>query len=133
MLPSIVASTAQNDHLIYFSSDGPHDILIEDYTATPGSGIRSALQFYHSKNVYNLTVRRMHVVGSGNAILMYDATVHDVLIEDSDIKDASITALNLAYAGANVVFQNNVSTNSGGTYFPNGIPSGVSLLNNSFH
>ncbi len=63
MLPIIVGVTTNKDHLIYFSSDAAHDILIEDYTATPGAGIQSALQFNHSPNVYNVTVRRMHVVG----------------------------------------------------------------------
>jgi hypothetical protein len=131
MLPSIVAATANNDHLIYFSKDSPHDILIEDYTATPGAGIKSALQFYHGPNAYNLTVRRMHVVGTQNAILMYERSVHDVLIEDSDIRNA-VYALDLATTGANVVFRNVASVNTGGTYFPNGVPSGVSFIGCSF-
>jgi hypothetical protein len=129
MLPSIVGSTPQNDHLIYFSSDAAHDLLIEDYTATPGAGIQSALQFYHSPNVYNLTVRRMHVVGTQSSILMYDGTVHDVLIEDSDIRDARDVALNVSTTGANVVLRNVTSTNSHGSYFPNGKPAGLSLVN----
>lgn len=133
MQSSIVASTTQNDHLIYFSSDSPHDILIEDYTATPGAGIQSALQFYHSPNVYNLTVRRMHVIGTNNAILMYDGTVHDVLIADSDIKDAKVTALNVSTTGANVVLNNVISTNSGGVYYPNGKPAGLTLINCSLN
>jgi hypothetical protein len=133
MLPSIVASTANNDHLIYFSKDAAHDILIEDYTATPGASIKSALQFYHSPNAYNVTVRRMHVVGTQSAILMYDGTVHNVLIEDSDIKNARDVALNVATIGTNVVLRNVTSVNSGGTYYPNGKPAGLSLVNCSFH
>jgi len=133
MLPSIVSDpTTNKDHLIYFSSDAAHDILIEDYTATPGAGVQSALQFHHSPNVYNLTVRRMHVVGTQSAIVIYDGTVHDVLIEDSDIRDARDDALNVAATGANVVLRNVTSVNSGGTYYPNGKPAGLSLVNCSF-
>ena len=133
ILPSIAGDPATNkDHSIYFSSDATHDILIEDYTTTPGPGIASALQFHHSPNVYNLTVRRMHVVGTQSAITTYDGTVHDVLIEDSDIRDARDAALNVGAAGANVVLRNIVSTNSHGTYYPNGKPAGLSLVNCSF-
>jgi hypothetical protein len=131
ILPSIAGDPASNkDHSIYFSSDAAHDILIEDYTSTPGQGIASALQFHHSPNVYNLTVRRMHVSGTQSAILMYDSTLHDVLIEDSDIRDARDVALNVAWTGANVVLKNVVST--GGTYYVYGQPAGLTLINCSF-
>jgi hypothetical protein len=130
ILPSIAGDPASNkDHSIYFSSDAAHDILIEDYTSTPGPGIASALQFHHSPNVYNVTVRRMHVVGTQSAILMYDSTMHDVLIEDSDIRDAQNAALNAYQTGANVVLRNVTSVNSGGVYYPSGKPAGLTLVN----
>ena len=133
------ARRPENDHLIYFSKDGAHDILIEDYTATPGASIQSALQFYHSPNVYDLTVRRMHVVGTQSAILIYDGTVHDVLIEDSDIRDARDAALNVATTGANVVLRNVTSVNSGGggpttpTASPQGSPSSTARSSDDRH
>ncbi len=133
ILPSVVSDpTTNQDHCMYFSSEAGHDILIEDYTATPGAGVQSALQFHHSPNAYNVTVRRMHVVGTQNTILIYEATVHDVLIEDSDIRDARDSALNVNATGANVVLRNVTSVNSGGTYYPNGKPAGLSLVNCSF-
>ena len=133
MKSTIVGSTPQNDHFIYFSSDNAHDILIEDYTANGGTTIRSALQFYHSPNVYNLTVRRMHVTGTQNAILMYDGTVRNVLIEDSDITGARDSALNIATTGSNVVIRDSTSVNSGGVYYPNGKPAGVTIINSTFN
>lgn len=130
MRQGIVGATAQNSHLVYFSSDNPHDITIEDYTATVGATIRSALQWYHDEgggNVSNLVVRRMAVQGTQNAILAYSGTIHDVLIEDSTIRGATTSALNMARCGANVVLRRITSTASGGTYFPNGQPAGLTM------
>lgn len=134
MLPSIAGPVVTNkDHCIYFSSDSPHDILIEDYTATPGANIQSALQFNHDPNVYNLTVRRMHVVGTQSTIIMYSGTVHDVLIEDVDIRDALYEPVNINACGANVVLRRVISQSGGKQpYYPSGKPAGLTLEQCSF-
>jgi hypothetical protein len=130
VLPSVKGPVATNqDHCMYFSTDGWHDILIEDYTATPGPNIQSALQFHHDPNGYNLVVRRMHVVGTQSTILLYTSSLHDVLIEDSDIRDARDAALNVYQCGANVVLRNVTSVNSGGVYYAGPKPAGLTLVN----
>lgn len=91
ILPSIAGDpTSNKDHGIYFSSDGAHDILIEDLTVTPGVGIESALHFFHSPNSYNVTIRRMHVTGTQQAIILWDPTLRNIVIEDSTITNARI-------------------------------------------
>lgn len=128
ILGGIFATTAQNDHCLYFSKDGCHDLLIEDYLATPKPGaIRSALQWYHSPNVYNVVVRRFKGVGVQQGILCYDGTAHDVLLEDGQLEDCTIAALNMSTCGPNFKINRVTSVRSGGTYFPNGQPAGLSM------
>lgn len=140
MLPSIFGTTDNNDHFIYFSKDGAHDILIEDYTATANvvpagqPGIKSALQWYHGQsdgsgsiNAYNVTVRRMHVNGTMSAILCYESSVHDVLIEDFDITNVRDASVNFATCGANFVIRN--GRGNKGVYYPNGKPAGLTIEN----
>jgi hypothetical protein len=145
MLPTIQGTTPNNDHLIYFSwaVGGPHDILIEDYevnapTVPAGQpGIKSALQFYHSdaanRNAWNVTVRRMKVKGTMSAILMYDGTVHDVLIEDSTIESPRDAALNVQTTGPNVVVRNvQELVSRHGSYYPSGKPAGLTVVGCNF-
>jgi hypothetical protein len=130
VLRGIVAATANNDHAMYFSSDAWHDVLIEDYLCTPGAGIKSALQFYHAPNGYNLTVRRMKVDGAQpmSAILIYEGSVRDVLIEDSQITGTA-TPLNVNACGPNVVLRRVVSNTGRQPYYPSGKPAGLILEN----
>jgi hypothetical protein len=125
------AGAEKFDHMIYFSNSGSHDILIEDYTVNnPAQTVSSALQFHHDPNSYNVVVRRMHVVGTENAVLIYTGTLRDTLIEDSDIRGAELTALNINQTGANVIIKNTTSEN--GVYFPSGQPAGLRLVNSTF-
>ena len=48
-------------------------------------------------------------------------------------RDARDAALNVATTGANVVIRNVTPSNSGGAYYPNGKPAGVSIVNSTFN
>ena len=84
------ASTGSGDHAVYFSQavGGPHDILIDGLTVDGSGGLDSALHFYHStateKNAWNVTVRRLTVNGTRQAIQLWDATLRNIVIEDFD-------------------------------------------------
>ena len=102
---SLVSTTAgANDHGVYFSQavGGPHDILIEGLTVDGAGGLDSALHFYHSSpgnpNAWNVTVRRLSVTGTDQAIMFWDSSIHDIVIEDSTIVGAA-TAIRYEVGG----------------------------------
>jgi hypothetical protein len=138
------ASAPGNDHAIYVSHavDGPHDLLIEDVTVDGRDGLATAIVFYHSdasnRNGWNVTVRRLHVTGTQQAIILWDPTLHDITVDTADITDALSTAVTYESPGASgIVFANITSTGSGsGKGFVSTLgatPSGVTFLNDSFH
>jgi hypothetical protein len=127
-----LTGTTNGDHCMYFSTGAGTDHVVEDYTVTPGAGIKSALQFFHPDNVERLTVRRMHVRGTSDTILIYESSARDITIEDVDIA-GSATPLNVATCGPNVVLRRVVSTTGRQPAFPNGQPAGLSLIDCSFN
>jgi len=133
-LPSSIvsASTGATDHGVYFSeaAGGPHDILIDGLTVDGAGGLDTALHFYHSDpgnpNVWNVTVRNLTVSGTDQAIMIWDDTIVNLLIEDATITGATQRAVR--YEGGQVTLRRVVSTGSGGFYSSKGAtPPGVTF------
>ena len=134
-----------HDHAVYFSMalGGVHDVLIDGLTVdgTASNGLDSAIHFYHSEtgspNAWNVTVRRMNVTGTKIAIMVWDPTLRNIVIEDSTITNARVVAVRYESTGASgITFANLTSTGSGsgqGFYSSLGTaPAGVTFVNNSF-
>ena len=145
-VPSSVTSRSagsNNDHAVYFSNavGGPHDIVIDDLKVDGRGGLTSALTFYHSdasnQNAWNVTIRRLRVTGTWQAIILWDKTLHDIRFDDAQITNATNVAVAFEGLGAEgIVFSNSTSTGSGagtGFYSSLGVaPPGISFINSSF-
>ena len=141
---SLVSTTAgATDHGVYFSQavGGPHDILIEGLTVDGAGGLDSALHFYASSpgnpNAWNVTVRRLSVTGTDQAVMLWDSTLHDITIDTATIEGARDFAIRFEARGATgIVLANITSTGSGsGEGFQSALgdpPPGVSFVNDSF-
>ncbi len=137
------ASAPADDHAIYVSqaTDGPHDLLFEDITVDGTGGLASAFHFYHSdathRNASNVTVRRLHVRGTQQAIMLWDETLRDITFDTADIVDALSFAVRYESPGATgIVLANMTSTGSGsGKGFHSSLgpnPPGITFANDSF-
>jgi hypothetical protein len=129
------------DHAIYMSQavGGPHDLLLEDITVDGSGYLASALHFYHSdganQNAWNVTVRRLTVNKTQQAIILWDRTVHDVTFDGATITNALAIAVRYEGPGSNIAFRNITTTGSGqyGFYSSLGAnPPGVTFSGNSF-
>ena len=60
-------------------------------------GLATAFHFYHSdaanQNGWNVRIERLHVSGTQQAIMLWDATLHDITIDTADITGASRFAI----------------------------------------
>ena len=132
------------DHAIYISnaaSVGPHDLLLEDVSVDGRGGLASAVHFDHgdalNPNATNVVVRRLHVVGTQQALILWEPPVHSITFDTVDITSAISHAIRFESIGAtSIVFSNIVSTNSGheAWYSSLGLhPPGVTFINNSLH
>jgi hypothetical protein len=137
------ASSPGLDHAIYVSQavGGPHDLLLEDITVDGRGGLASAIVFFHSdgvnRNAWNVTVRRLRVTGTQQAIMLWDPTLRDITIDTAEISDPLSAAVTYESPGASgIVFANIISTGSGsGKGFVSSLgsePPGVTFINNSF-
>ena len=123
------------DHGVYFEMalGGVHDILIDGLTVDGSGGLDSAIHFYHSAagnpNAWNVTVRRMKVTGTEQAIIVWDRTVRNIVIEDSTITGATRFAVRYEDGGT-LTLRRITSTGSamGGFYSSLGTnPPGVTF------
>ena len=132
------------DHAIYISnaaSVGPHDLLFEDVSVDGRGGLASAFHFDHgdstNPNATNVVVRRLHVVGTLQAILLWQPPVHTITFDHVDITSALYHAIRFESIGATaIVFSNIVSTGTGNQPFYSSMglnPPGVTFVNNSLH
>jgi hypothetical protein len=132
-------SSPANDHGIYISQavGGPHDLLFEDITVDGSGGLASAFHFYHSdsanQNGSNITVNRLHVKGTQQAIMLWDSTLKNITFNTADITNPFSFAARYETTGAtNILLENITSTK--GFYSSQGTsPAGVTLLNNQFN
>ena len=137
---------ANQDQGIYFSDAagrGPNNLLLEDITVDGSDplSVWSAIHAYHGDATNpppdHVTIRRLTVTGTTNAIILWDDTAvqHDWLIDGATITNARANAVRFESIGANnIVFKNIVSTGSGsgGFYSTLGAnPPGVSLIDDS--
>jgi len=80
-------------------------------------------------------VRRLHVIGTQQAILLWKPTLHDIRFDVADIRDALGYAVRYeSVGGTGIVFSNVTSTGSGlqGFFSTQGsAPPGVTLINTS--
>ncbi len=137
------ASDGAWDHAFYISYavGGPHDLLFENITVDGRGGLASAFHFFHSdstnKNAWNVTVRRLHVTGTQQAIILWDSTLRNITFDRADITNALSFAVRHEAAGASgIVYANITSTGSGSRGFYSSMgtrPPGVTFTNNSFH
>jgi hypothetical protein len=136
-------SPLPRDHAVYFSyapSGGVHDILIEDMYVDGAGGLSSAIHFYHSEpgipNASNVTIRRLRVRGTDQAIILWDPTLRNIRIESSTITNARQIAIRYETTGSTgISLINNVSTGSGQSGFYSGqgaAPAGITFSGNSF-
>jgi hypothetical protein len=108
MTDSLTSST-NGDHAVYVGEalGGVHDVLIEDLTVDgrPGrpDGLDSALHFFHgdsaNPNAWNVTARRITVSGTDRAIVFWNPTLHDVLVDGLLVDRANVAIRYEAGAG----------------------------------
>ncbi len=116
---SIVSTgSGPTDHAVYFSQSvgGAHDLLIDGLTVDGSGHLDSALHFFHSTpeepNVRDVTVRHMRVTGTVQAVILWDPTIRNIVIEDSTITNATNVAVRYELGGT-VTLRRVSSTGSG--------------------
>jgi hypothetical protein len=132
------------DHGVYIAHAagvGPHDILIEDLTVDGGGFLASAVHFDHgdadNPAATDVTVRRLHVVGTQQAIILWKPALHDITFDAVDIRGALAYAVRYeSIGGSGILFANITSSGSGIAGFSSAqgsTPPGVTLANDSLH
>jgi hypothetical protein len=137
------ASGPATDHGIYIANapGGPNNLLFEDITVDGSGGLASAFHFYHSSsgapNAWNVTIRRLKVYKTQQAIMLWDPTLKNITVDTATITNALKYAVRYETKGATgIVLKNITSTGSGsrGFYSSQGSsPAGISFSNNSFN
>jgi hypothetical protein len=120
---------------------GPHDLLFENITVDGRGGLASAFHFDHGTaadpNASGVVVRGLHVVGTQQAIILWQPPLHDITFDQVDIRGALSHAIRFESIGAtNIIFSNIVSTGTGGEPFASSFgsdPPGVRLIDDSLH
>lgn len=142
-LGSLTGRGGINDHTVYFSEavGGPHDLLLEDISVDGAGGLSTALHFYHSdstnKNAWNVTVRRLVVDRTQQAVMLWDPTLRNITIDTATITNSRDYGVRYELAGSGILLANITTTGTGtgrGFYSSMGSnPPGVTFLTNSFN
>jgi hypothetical protein len=136
---SIMAPTT--DHAIYVSkaAGGPHDLVFEDITVDGHGGLASAIQFYShddaSPNAWNVWVRRLTVSGTQQAIIIWDSTLHDIVVDTATVTGAQSYGVRYEQPGASIFLANVTTVDSGERGFHSSLgnaPPGLAFINDSF-
>jgi hypothetical protein len=138
------ATAPATDHAIYISDArgaGPNHLTFDHITVDGRGGLASAFHFFHSvsgaPNASYVTVRSLHVVGTQQAIMLWDPTLRSIVFDGVSVSGALRFGVRYEAAGASgIVFRNVTTVNSGsrGWYSSMGSnPPGVTLSGNSFH
>ena len=140
---STSASSPTTDHAFYLSwaAGGVHDLLFEDINVNGSGHLSSAFHFFHSntdnRNAWNVTVRRLTVTGTEQAIVLWDPTLRNITFDTARISNALDVAVRYETVGSTGIHLDNItSTGSGnyGFYSSQGKnPAGVTFSNDSFH
>jgi hypothetical protein len=134
------------DHAVYVAEaiGGPHDLVFEDFDIDGRGGLASAFHFFHGddagpgmRNAWNVTIRRLTVTGTQQAIILWEPTLRDITIDGARISDALSVAVRYESPGATgITLANIASTGSGsGRGFQSSLgssPDGVTFVHNSF-
>jgi hypothetical protein len=143
--PTDLNINAQGVYFAHAAGVGPHDLLVEDLTVDGSDPLSlwSAIHAYHGDfshpPAYNVTIRRLTVKGTLNAVVLWNNTgiQRNWLIEGATITGAKERAIRFESIGAtNIVLKDIVSTGSalGGFYSSLGSnPPGVSFVNDNLH
>ena len=135
------AAAPATDHAFYISEavGGPHDLTFSDITVDGSGGLATAFHFYHSdsanQNGWNVTIERLHVTGTQQAIMLWDATLHDITIDTADISGALRYAIRYE-GGTAIAIRNVTSTGSGSGGFDSSqgsAPAGITFSGDSLH
>lgn len=114
------ASTGSGDHGIYVAHGvgGPHDLLVDGLYVDGSGGLDSAVHAYHSDaanpNAWNVTIRNVHVKGTDQAFVLWDNTLHDWVIEDVTVENATGVAVRYESNATGIAFRRFTSTGSPG-------------------
>ncbi len=90
------ARSNANDHAIYFTDSlgGCHDILLDGMSLTPNASapLHSWLHlFTHGypggAGAYNVTAKNADITGTRQQVMIWDASMHDLLLEDVSLHD----------------------------------------------
>jgi hypothetical protein len=132
------------EHALYFAQaagTGPHDLLAEDISVDGSGYLASAVHADHgdatNPPAYNVTIRRLHVYKTQQAIILWSSNLRNWTIDTADVTNALEYAVRYeSSGGTGIRFANIRSTGSGvrGFYSSMGSnPPGVTFYNNSFH
>jgi len=127
-------------HGVYFSwatSPGPHDILLDNLTIDDPNGYTTGgLHFYHSDsnnlNANNVTVHNLHVIGTQQAIMLWDPTLKNIVIDTADLRP-KVLAVQYQTIGATGIILENIVSDKGFYSDQGNNPIGVTFINNSFN
>jgi len=115
----IQGSNNTHGHVVYFSwaVGGAHDITFDNFTVDdPNGWAAAALHFYHSdatnQNAWNVAIRNSKIKGTQQAFILWDPTIHDVLVEDTTITSAKRFAVRYEQ-GKTITLRRVTSTGSG--------------------
>lgn len=136
------------DHGIYIAhaaGKGPHDLIFEDIFVDGRGGLASAVHFDHGDEANpaarDVTVRRLTVVGTQQAIILWEPTLHDITFDSVTIRDALRFAIRYESIGSTgITFANITSLRTGCRAFfsrtfagsEGGGPPGVRIVNGDF-
>jgi hypothetical protein len=135
-----------NGYPIYFSmaaAPGPHDILVEAFTAIDNGASKALIHFYHdsaggdpagNENAQDVVIRRARLTGTPQPIMIWARSVANLLIEDTTIGGAGRYAVR--YERGEVTLRRVTSTGSGegGFYSSLGAnPPDVTFVDTSLH
>jgi hypothetical protein len=132
------------DQAFYISNAatvGPNHLLFEDISVDGRGGLASAFQFDHgdraNPNASDVTVRRLHVIGTQSAIILWFPVLRNIVFTDVDIRDPLSHAIRYeSKGGSGIIFAYITSSGSGAEPFfssQGGKPPGVTFFNDSLH
>ena len=115
-----IATATQRGHAVYLSYavGGAHDLTFDNFTIDDpgGRGAQAGFHFYHSdaanQNAWNVTVRNSRITGTQQGFMVWDPTIHDVLVEDTTISGATRIAVRYD-EGSRITLRRVTSTGSG--------------------
>ena len=112
------------DHAIYVSkaAGGPHDLVFEDITVDGRGGLASAIHFFShddaSPNAWNVWVRGLTVTGTQQAIILWDSTLHNIVIDQATVTGALSYGVRYEDPGSDIFLANVTTTRVGQTGLP---------------